>query len=225
MTKRTASELWDALDEATVDAEIESALEKTPDEHRRELVEAGFDLDKVHAQADAFFDSLPAEARPAPERPPTEVPAAPTAAAKPPATPPATATPSASAPPPATAPSPATATPPATAMPPATATPPATSPPRVWRRRVAIAVPTALALAAGVAVAIQSSSPPIVGTPPPRETLHAMDLRREARDACESRSWKTCLDKLDEARALDPSGDETPDVQSLRHEAEAAGRP
>ncbi len=208
MTKRTAKELWDALDEATVDAEIESALEKTPDEHRRELVEAGFDLDKVHAQADAFFDSLPSEARPAPELPPTEVPAAPTAPAKPPATPPATATPAATATPPATAPSPATAA-------------PATTAPRVWRTRVAIAVPTALALAAGVAVAIQSSSPPVVGTPPPRGTLQAEALRREASDACKSRSWKTCLDKLDEARALDPSGDETPDVQSLRHEAAA----
>jgi hypothetical protein len=207
MTKRTASELWDALDEATVDAELESALEKTPEENRRELVEAGFDLDTVHAEADAFFASLPAEARPAPASPQAEAPSAPTATAKPPAPPPATAALS------ATAPSPATAT-------------PATAPPRVWRMRIAIAVPTALALAAGVAVAIQSSSPSVVGTPPPRDTLHAMDLRREARDACESRSWKTCLDKLDEARALDPSGNETPEVQSLRHAATAgAGHP
>ncbi len=218
MTKRTASELWDALDEATVDAEIEAALEKTPEENRRELIEAGFDLDKVHAQADAFFTSLPAQAPSAPASPPAEAPPAPTAsapsaAAKPPATSPTTATPSATAPPPATA------TPPAT-------TAPATTAPRVWRMRVAIAVPTALALAAGVALAIQASSPPVVGTPPSRDTQHAEALRREARDACESRSWKTCLDKLDEARALDPSGDETPGVQSLRHEATTgAGHP
>ena len=196
MTKRTASELWDALDEATVDAELESALEKTPEEARRELVDAGYELDKVHAEADAFFASLPAEARPAPASPP-EAPTAPSAADKPPA--------------------------PA----PATATPPAPTAPRVWRMRVAIAVPTALALAAGVAVAVQlTSPPPIVRTPRPETPEeHAATLRQEAREACESRSWKTCLDKLDEARALEPGGNETPEVQSLRHTAEAAGHP
>ncbi len=223
MTKRTASELWDALDEATIDAELESALEKTPEENRRELVEAGFDLDTVHAEADAFFASLPAEARPAPAASSTEAPTAPTTVAKPPAEAPTA--PTTVAKPPAEAPtSPTTAAKPAAA--PATASPPAKTAPRVWRMRIAIAVPTALALAAGVAVAIQSSSPSVVGTPPPRDTLHAMALRREARDACEAHSWKTCLDKLDEARALDPSGDETPDVQTLRHEAtEGAGHP
>jgi hypothetical protein len=55
MTKRTAKELWDALDEATLDAEIESELAMTPEERRRALVKAGYDLDEVHAQADAFF--------------------------------------------------------------------------------------------------------------------------------------------------------------------------
>ena len=58
MTKRTATELWDALDDATIDAEIESALAKTPEEHRRDLVAAGFNLDEVNAKADALFASL-----------------------------------------------------------------------------------------------------------------------------------------------------------------------
>jgi hypothetical protein len=196
MTKRTASELWDALDEATVDAELESALEKTPEENRRELVEAGYDLDQVHAKADAFFASLPAEAPPAPAPSPAEAPSAPTA-------------------------------PTAAAGPPAATAPPATPAPRVRRMRLAVVVPTALALAAGVALAIQASSPPVVTSPPPETPVeHAATLRREARHACESRSWKTCLDKLDEARVLDPSGNETPEVQSLRHAAaEGAGHP
>ena len=34
MTKRTASELWDALDEATAEAELESSLAKSPEERR-----------------------------------------------------------------------------------------------------------------------------------------------------------------------------------------------
>jgi hypothetical protein len=58
MTKLTATELWDALDDATIDAEIESALAKTPEEHRRDLVAAGFNLDEVNAKADALFASL-----------------------------------------------------------------------------------------------------------------------------------------------------------------------
>ena len=58
MTKLTATELWDALDDATTDAEIESALERTPEEHRRDLVAAGFNLDEVNAKADALFASL-----------------------------------------------------------------------------------------------------------------------------------------------------------------------
>jgi hypothetical protein len=58
MARLTATELWDALDEATIDAEIEAALAKTPEEHRRDLVAAGFNLDEVNARADALFASL-----------------------------------------------------------------------------------------------------------------------------------------------------------------------
>jgi hypothetical protein len=59
MAKRTAKELWDALDEATLDAEIESALAMTPEEHRQALIENGYDIDALHADADALFASLP----------------------------------------------------------------------------------------------------------------------------------------------------------------------
>ena len=41
MAKRTAKELWDVLDEATLDAEIESALAMTPEERRQALIEDG----------------------------------------------------------------------------------------------------------------------------------------------------------------------------------------
>lgn len=58
MAKLTATQLWDALDDATIDAEIESALAKTPEEHRRDSVAAGFDLDEVNAKADALLASL-----------------------------------------------------------------------------------------------------------------------------------------------------------------------
>ena len=67
MTKRTAKELWDALDEATLAAALESELALTPEERRQELIKEGYDIDKVHAQADAFFASLPAKAAAGPQ--------------------------------------------------------------------------------------------------------------------------------------------------------------
>jgi hypothetical protein len=61
MAKRTAKELWDALDKATLDAELESELAMTPEERRQELVKEGYDVDELDAEADAFFASLPAK--------------------------------------------------------------------------------------------------------------------------------------------------------------------
>jgi len=66
MATRSASELWAALEEVTIeneiDAEMDAVLAMTPEERRRELVEAGFDLEKVHAQADALWIKMGIEA-------------------------------------------------------------------------------------------------------------------------------------------------------------------
>jgi hypothetical protein len=40
-----------------------------------------------------------------------------------------------------------------------------------------------------------------------------------ARDACQAQHWQVCIIELNEAKALDPEGDEDPDVQALRREA------
>ncbi len=81
MAKRTAKELWDALDEATLDAEIESALAMTPEERRQALIEDGHDIDALHANADAFFASLPEKvAAASPAVSPTAAPKEPSAA-------------------------------------------------------------------------------------------------------------------------------------------------
>jgi hypothetical protein len=158
MTKRTDSELWDALEEDAIDDEMEAVLAKTPEERRRDLREAGFDLEKVHAQADA----LVAE----PARPAKVVVL------------------------------------------------------RPWRKRVAIALSTAAALAAGIGVMVQMSTPVIVGHGRPDDPpVRAEALRRDARDACGARRWPICLDRLNQARALDPAGDEAPEIQALRRSA------
>jgi hypothetical protein len=159
MTKLTDSELWDALEEDAIDDEMEAVLAKTPEERRRDLREAGFDLEKVHAQADA----LVAE----PTRPAKVVVLHP------------------------------------------------------WRKRVAIALSTAAALAAAIGVIAQMSTPAIVGHGRPDDppAVRAEALRRDARDACGARRWPTCLERLNQARALDPAGDEAPEIQALRRSA------
>ncbi len=59
MATRSASELWAALEDMTleneIDAEMDAVLAMTPEERRHELVDAGFDLEEVHAQADALW--------------------------------------------------------------------------------------------------------------------------------------------------------------------------
>jgi hypothetical protein len=165
--KRSASELWEALEDQAMDDEMEAVLAMTPEERRQELRAAGFDLERVNAHADALG-------------------AAPT--------------------------------------PPAQVTVP-----RPKRLRVAVVLPLAAAIASGAAVIVRvATSPVYVAAPRPADPaiVRAEALRQEAREACGAQSWQACLDKLNEARALDPGGDEAPEVQALRRAAgDPAGRP
>jgi DNA-directed RNA polymerase specialized sigma24 family protein len=56
--------------------------------------------------------------------------------------------------------------------------------------------------------------------PVPGPLERAADLRRAAFEACESQRWQPCLDRLDEARRLDPAGDAADDVRRARETAE-----
>jgi aminoglycoside phosphotransferase (APT) family kinase protein len=117
MIKRTYKEIWQTLEVQAIEDEIEAVLAMTPEERRRELFAAGFDLLDVRARADALGAAHPSS-----------------------------------------------------------------------------------------------------------ETLavRAATLRREARDAYDTKAWAACLEKLNEAQALDPEGDNDPDVQALRRRAEGA---
>jgi hypothetical protein len=207
MTKRTAKEIWDALDEATLDAEMESVLAMTPEERERELEEAGFDLEKVRAQSDAFFEKLQAM---------------PTAAAEPAI---------ARAAEPTLAPAAESVAAPAAESVPA----PVPAPPNVvpltrrtrWLRPAAV-IGAGLAFAASVGLVVQLASPPPIVSAPrlPTSEERALAIRRDATSECQREHWKACLDGLDEARALDPKGDEAPEVRDLRKMAgERVGRP
>jgi len=189
MARRTAKELWDALDKATLDAELESELAMTPEERRQDLVKAGVDVDALDAEADAFFASLPAKAvaTAAPAASPTAAPDAPSA--------PVVAAPSASAP--------------VTVL-------------RPKRRRLAVVLPVGLALAAAVALAIKVSLPePVPIAIPPDDTPagRAAALRADARKSCNAHRWPRCVDELDDAKELDPAGDDTPEIREMRRAA------
>jgi hypothetical protein len=55
--------------------------------------------------------------------------------------------------------------------------------------------------------------------PPPPDPVAARDLRHQARWECDDQFFDTCLADLDRARALDPAGDETPEVEAMRAQA------
>lgn len=97
-----------------------------------------------------------------------------------------------------------------------------------WRHELAI-VAAALTLAIIAWFAwTKEKAPPIAHDPvptiAPKPVRAPAQLRAEATDACAKSAWRECLDKLDDARALDPAG-ETPELQSLRNEATRALMP
>jgi hypothetical protein len=64
-----------------------------------------------------------------------------------------------------------------------------------------------------------SAPAPVVSAPP--DLVAARDLRARARDALAMGYATQCLDLLDQAKAIDPAGDEAADVAALRRQATA----
>lgn len=59
-------------------------------------------------------------------------------------------------------------------------------------------------------------------TPPNPKIEEAQRMRAEAFERCESEQWQECLDGLDAAKDLDPTGDDASDVQQARERAAGA---
>jgi DNA-directed RNA polymerase specialized sigma24 family protein len=99
-----------------------------------------------------------------------------------------------------------------------------------WLRYAALGLP-GLALILLVIKAAQppppvGHAPPWTGTPDePTPEERAAALRANAAHACGAAQWQECLDKLDQARELDPDGDQDPKVQELRARAHAGISP
>ncbi len=67
-------------------------------------------------------------------------------------------------------------------------------------------------------------SSPAPGVPSADDLAVAAELRRKAAAACEAKQWSACLAELDDARAVDPDGDDASAVKSLREKAIAGSR-
>jgi hypothetical protein len=100
-----------------------------------------------------------------------------------------------------------------------------------------LAAAASFAVVVGGALYAGVQSPPPVGhAPPPTsagpgrvvpsadDLVVAADLRRKAAAACEAKQWNECLAKLDDARAVDPGGDDVPAVKLLRDKAAMGSR-
>jgi hypothetical protein len=89
------------------------------------------------------------------------------------------------------------------------------------RRRWLPALLAAAALGCAYIVFLIVRPPPPVMLPPPHldPPERAAALRDDAKRDCAAHHWKDCLDELDEARALDPKGDESTEVKAMRASA------
>jgi hypothetical protein len=191
MAKRTAKEHWDALDEATVDAVIESELAMTPEERREALIKDGYDIAALEAKADAFFASRSKKAAE------TASPAAASPAAPPTASP---KEPSAAEPAPVLAP-----------VVPIRAR-------KAWAPWLAAAAAVAV-VGGGIGINAMLTPQPVGAAPTDRDL--AEGRRGAAAENCAQKDWTTCRDLLDEAAQLDPAGDSEPRVKKLREEIAA----
>jgi DNA-directed RNA polymerase specialized sigma24 family protein len=85
-----------------------------------------------------------------------------------------------------------------------------------WQKEVALLA--ALGVIAGIlALVLRRPEPePIANEDLPR----AAEIRKEAFAKCLASEWRACLDKLDDAKKLDPAGDSRPEVRQARENAE-----
>jgi hypothetical protein len=107
-----------------------------------------------------------------------------------------------------------------------TATPSLTPTPRRTRTRPAL-LWLAAAASSGVVAGgslVAALEPALVAHPSPtgaspEDVATAADLRHKAAAACDAHDWSVCLAHLDEARAVDPGGDDGPAIKNLREKA------
>ncbi len=171
MSKRTPEETLAAIESQAADDEMDDVLAMTPEERRRELAAAGFDL----AANDAKADALHAATQAAPTSTATVVPI------------------------------------------------------RTRRALRVVALLAAVFAIAGLVTILARRDPnvalPHPDTPSPSDEptqaqRAAAELRKQAAAACDAKKVEECVDRINEARDLDPAGDMSPEAKAIRERIE-----
>jgi hypothetical protein len=188
--RRKASEVWDRLAMEAGEDEIEAAAAMTDAQVDEYLAASGLDTPAVRSQADAFLAAL---AAPRPDAPAIEKPAPDRKAAVAPV-------------------------------------PKAEPRRRVPAGVVLVAAAVAVGGAVGTYVALHQGPPgpdqprpepphpppPSTVAPAPSDLLSARELRQRAVEEYANHNLMGAQRWLEEAKAIDPEGDEAPEVQELR---------
>jgi hypothetical protein len=191
MPKRTPEETLKAIEDADVDDEIARVLAMSEADRQAELRAAGYDIDEIHAEADALHARLFGSAAETKEKPGYL--AAP-AAAKLPAV---------------RQPRPRALFFLAAAL------------SAVVSVAVSIPTAVVVARHVAAPAESTAIPTPAASQPPPRLEVDVAELRRKSFEACDDGRWVECLYGLDRARHADPAGDAEPRVLLARREAEA----
>jgi hypothetical protein len=199
--KRSPEEILDALEEQAMDDDIERVLALRPDEIDRELEAQGVDPEAVRAAAGAAFErAMQKRAESLAHRARDESVADPLR--------------------------PQSFEKSVAAVPSRPAAKAGARRPAAWLVAAALAAAMALVVAMNAATIVawwqggQSNDYAAGGSLHPR----ALSLRKEAAVACGAAQWAECESKLDEARTLDPKGDDEEHVRDLRKAIAASRR-
>jgi hypothetical protein len=198
MPRRTTEDLWDAIEDDAARAERERIESMSPEEMRRELLQAGFDLDQVSADAAQLAARLRGEAAPAPRRARAAAAGAERAAASR-----------------LRAVSVRVSWLLAAAL-------ALVALVLVWRR---VTSPPSEPIAQPITPDRAPWRPEPVPSQAPPAPEDAIALRAGAVRDCEAGRWHECLAGLDRAKALDPGGEADPEVQRMRRVAAHALEP
>ncbi|MBX3230051.1 MAG: sigma-70 family RNA polymerase sigma factor [Labilithrix sp.] len=90
-----------------------------------------------------------------------------------------------------------------------------------WQKEVAL-LATLGVLITAVVLYLRSQEPDPNNPIAKDDVARAEEMRHQAFDLCKASQWTSCIEKLDDAKRLDPAGDTTPAVQQARDEANKA---
>lgn len=88
-----------------------------------------------------------------------------------------------------------------------------------WQKEVAVLAALGVLI---TAIVLFLKRPPPVTPIANEDVARAEELRKEAFEKCLAKEWSDCVQKLDDAKRLDPAGDSQPAVQQARDNAEKA---